>query len=267
MERTSLSHEAKTLERDVYGQRVKKTGEGRNPFAISLWLIGLVLLLVAAVLVHAHTSPWPVELQFTRAIQGPHPVPCPVPMKPHSWLEAVLFDISMINDPLFSVIIGAIWFVGLLLLRLFRQALYAVVAVASAGGLFLFFTSLVARPRPALASGICIHDTYPYYSFPSGHVIHDVVASGFLLYISLSEPVRNWRYRWLLIPFQLFFILDILLIGYSRLLQGDHWLFDVVGGYVSGALWLTLFIFLYRQTARFFTRTNVKRVVKHMTGR
>lgn len=232
-----------------------------------LWLAGLVLLVVLALLVHSHKPPWPIELQFTKAIQGPHPIPCPVIVQPHSWTEAALFDVSLVNNPLPSVIAGAIWFIGLLLLRLFRQALYAVVAVASAGGLFLLLTPLVARPRPTVKAGICVHDTYPYFSFPSGHVTHDVVTSGFLLYITLSEPVRHWRYRWLLLPFQIFFALDILLIGYSRLLEGDHWLFDVLGGYLTGALWLCFFIFLYRRTAHLLTRANLKRLGRRLSGR
>jgi membrane-associated phospholipid phosphatase len=134
--------------------------------------------------------------------------------------------------------------VGMLLLRLWRQAITFVLAVLSVGGLFLLLTPLVGRPRPSISNGICVHDHIPYFSFPSGHVSHDVVTYGFLLYVTLSEPVRSWRYRWLLIPFQLLFVFDLLTIGYSRVLEGDHWLLDIVGGYLLGALWLALFIFL-----------------------
>jgi len=228
---------------------------------IALWVIGLVMLVALAFIAHTHKAPWPFELNFTKAIQGSHPIPCPVPLQPHSWIQVGLFDISQLNNPTPSVIAAAVWLVGMLLLRLFRQALYFVVAVASVGGLFLLLTPLVARPRPTFGAGICVHDTYHHYSFPSGHVSHDVVSSGFLLYITLSEPVRRWRYRWLLIPLQIFFVLDILLIGYSRLLEGDHWLLDALGGYLLGALWLALFIFLYRCTAHLLTRERLKKLV------
>jgi membrane-associated phospholipid phosphatase len=182
-------------------------------------------------------------------------------------MEAGLFDVSQLNNPVPSFIAAAVWLVGMLLLRLFRQALYFVVAVASAGGLFLLLTPLVARPRPTIKAGICVHDIYSAYSFPSGHVIHDVVASGFLLYISFTQPVRSWRYRWLLLPLQVFFALDLLLIGYSRMLEGDHWLFDVLGGYLAGLLWLSLFIFLYRRTAHLLTYTRFKKMVRKMQSR
>lgn len=233
----------------------------RRVLGIVLWVIGLVILIVLAFFAHTHKAPLPFEVNFTKTIQGPHRIPCPVPYQAHSWLDAGLFDVSQLNNPMPSVIAAAVWVIGMLLLRLFRQALYFVVAVASVGGLFLLLTPLVARPRPTLQSGICVHDTYPYYSFPSGHVSHDVVSSGFLLYVTLSEPVRHWRYRWLLLPLQIFFLIDILTIGYSRLLEGDHWLFDVVGGYLVGFLWLALFIFLYNRTAHLLTRERLKKLI------
>jgi membrane-associated phospholipid phosphatase len=239
------------------GSRNRERGDltpGYNPvtrqqriFRVVLWILGVVVLAVLGYIVHTHKAPYPFELTATKDIQGPHPVPCLALQQPRSPLEAALFDVSQLNNPIPSVIGGAIWLVGMLILRLWRQALTLVTAVLSVGGLFLVLTPLVARPRPTIASGICVHDHYAYFSFPSGHVSHDVVTYGFLLYVTLSEPVRSWRYRWLLIPLQLLFVFDLLTIGYSRLLEGDHWLLDVTGGYIVGILWLTLFIFLYRR--------------------
>jgi membrane-associated phospholipid phosphatase len=238
---------------DIPTKHFYTTASGKNTvpgthriFWIALWITGVIILSVAAVIVHNHTSPWPIELTFTKDIQGSHPVPCPIPVQPHSWFEAALFDVSLLNNPIPSVIGGAIVVGVLLLLRWWRQALFFVIALASAGGLFLLLSSLVGRPRPGVKYGICVHDIYSYYSFPSGHVTHDVVCYGFLLYLTFTKPVREWRFRWVLIPLQLFFVYDLLFIGLSRVLEGDHWLFDVLGGYLTGALWLLLFIFLYR---------------------
>ena len=231
--------------------RVPRTTKGRGSRGrrvvwIALWVIGALVLAALAMIVHSHKAPWPFELAFTKDIQGPHQVPCLATQQPRSWLEAAFFDVSQLNNPIPSVIGGAILVGGMLLLRLWRQAIALVLAVLSVGGLFLLLTPLVGRPRPAISYGICVHDHYSYFSFPSGHVSHDVVIYGFLLYVTLSKPVRTWRYRWLLIPFQLLFIFDLLTIGYSRVLEGDHWLLDALGGYLTGALWLALAIFLYR---------------------
>ena len=91
------------------------TVPGKNKFLgthrivwITLWVVGIILFGVAAVIVHSHTAPWSVELAFTKYIQGPHPVPCPIPIQPHSWLEAALFDVSMLNNPIPSVMGGAV---------------------------------------------------------------------------------------------------------------------------------------------------------------
>src|SRR5207237_5090950 len=111
--------------------------------------------------------------------------------------------------------------------------------------LFLLPNFIVARPRP---SSPLIHVVVlePIPTFPSGHVVYAVVYYGFLLYLSLTKPISQWRYRWLLIPFQLYAVLMILLIGFSRVSEGSHWLTDASAGYLSGALFLALLIVLYR---------------------
>lgn len=218
-------------------------------FAVDVvfWIIGLIAFIALAVVVHMHTAPFPFELAFTKNIQGAHAVPCVAP-KPKSMVQSLLFVVSDLNSPGVSVIDGAIWLVVLLLMRWFLQAVFFIVAVASGGGLFLLITPLVGRPRPSVGEGICVQTTVPYHSFPSGHVIHDVVAYGFLLYLTFCKPVCDWRYRWVLLPLQFLAILELLTIGFSRVLEGEHFLLDVIGGYILGFLWLFLFIFLYRWT-------------------
>jgi membrane-associated phospholipid phosphatase len=58
----------------------------------------------------------------------------------------------------------------------------------------------------------------------------------------------------------MFAVLTILLKGYSRVFEGEHWLGDVLAGYLSGALWLTMFIFLYQWATKFVERRRSKRV-------
>ena len=151
----------------------------------------------------------------------------------------------------------------MMLFRCIRKALFLGSAVLTAGGLWLVLELLVARPRPVTAEGICIHRIVPAYSFPSGHVMHDVVLYGFLLYLSFSQPVRRWRYRWVLLPFQVIAVFYLLAVGYSRLESGEHWLFDVLGGYLAATLWLFLFIFLYHWiSSRLATRRAKQRALE-----
>ena len=99
-------------------------------------------------------------------------------------------------------------------------------------------------------------------SFPSGHVENDLVYYGFLLYLSFTKPISQWRSRWILIPFQVYAALNILFIGYSRVLEGSHWLDDALAGYLASALWLALLIFLYRWTLDWLTKRRNKRVLE-----
>ena len=132
------------------------------------------------------------------------------------------------------------------------------------GGLDQLIVLSVARPRPS-SPLIHVYMPEPIPSFPSGHVEYAVVYYGFLLYLSLTKPVSQWRYRWVLIPLQIYAVLNILLIGFSRVMEGSHWLSDVLGGYLSGALFLVLLIFVYHWALDKLTKWWAKRQLEQAT--
>ena len=127
--------------------------------------------------------------------------------------------------------------------------------------IFFLIDFIVARPRPS-SSLIHVYIPEPIPTFPSGHVVYAIVYYGFLLYLSLTKPVSQWRFRWILMPFQVYAALNILLIGYSRVYEGSHWLTDVLGGYLMGALFLVLLIILYRWTLDKLTKRHEKRLLQ-----
>jgi hypothetical protein len=53
-----------------------------RPIGIAPWVIGVVILADLDFLAHVDTAPWSFKLGFTKTIQGPHPIPCPVPLQP-----------------------------------------------------------------------------------------------------------------------------------------------------------------------------------------
>ena len=125
----------------------------------------------------------------------------------------------------------------------------------------------VQRPRPS-PNLIHVYTPLKFNSFPSGHTEHDVVFYGFLLYLSFTKEVREWRYHRFLIPLQVFALVAILGIGYSRVLEGEHWVSDVLGGYLSGTLWLFLFIFLYRAFTNYLAqRRSRKNIIASLPNR
>ena len=76
------------------------------------------------------------------------------------------------------------------------------------------------------------------YSFPSGHSMAAFIAYGMLAYI-LIQLIPHRRGRRAMVGALAGLVL---LIGFSRMFLGAHWLSDVVGGFAAGACWLGLCI-------------------------
>ena len=247
------------------GVKQQDAVQTRRRIVLSLWILGFMLLAAASVIVHLHPAPWPFDLQTTITLQN---------LQLPSWVSTLIVWVSIVDNPRPTEISYVAWLVVLSLIGVvvwrrggspipwFVTAIFLSLGVAAMAGLDRIIANLVARPRP---SSPLIHVFMPepgIPSFPSGHVENDVVYYGFLLYLSLTKPVSEWRYRWILIPFQLYAVLNILLIGFSRVLEGSHWLTDALAGYLAGALWLVLLIFLYRWTLDRLTKWYAKRVAE-----
>lgn len=99
----------------------------------------------------------------------------------------------------------------------------------------------VNRPRPAVAL-VQVFATEHGSGFPSGHALFAAVVLGFLAYLAATR-LRRRSLRTL--SFAALLIL-ILLTGTSRIYLGVHWLSDVLGGYLVGAVFLAALIWLDR---------------------
>ena len=240
----------------------------RRNVAITLWLLGFIAIVGATVMVIMHPAPWPFDLQTTITLQH---------LQLPSWLSSALSWPSIMGDPYpFTAILTAwlvvlsligvvVWLRGRSPMRWFVTAIFIFFGTILMVAIDFITGTLVARPRP---SSPLIHVYMPITivpSFPSGHVATNVFYYGFLLYLSFTKPISQWRYRWILIPFQVYAALNILLIGYSRVLEGSHWLTDALAGYLFGALFLVLLIYLYRWTLDKLTKRRAKRLVEKST--
>jgi undecaprenyl-diphosphatase len=217
-------------------------------------VIGLLALAAASVLTRSHPGPWPAELAFSRSVQS------------LSWpgIAALFNFIGTFNNPTPTGIIVGLLFAGMILLGWYRPAFFFALTVGIGNYVDTLIGNYVGRPRPSPAL-VRVDVPLKYNSFPSGHSCHMMLFYGFLLYLSFTPPVRTWRYRRALIPLQIFAALNIVLMGFSRVYQGEHWLSDILAGYLSGALWLVLFIFLFQRTTNIVKKRRAKRAPTHPT--
>jgi membrane-associated phospholipid phosphatase len=245
------------------GER-RQDAERWHRFEAIVWVICLLLFIISCFVVHAHPAPYSIDLSATETIQHLHLWP---------WLGAILIFPSILDNPLPSLIGGIFWSGSMLIMGLifwlrkkspltwFQNSVFFALTVLGSAGMNVLVDILVNRPRPD-PHKYPVHlytPLVPFPTYPSGHTEHDVAYYGFLLYLSFTKPVREWRYRWLLIPLQLFAVYDILAIGYSRVFEGDHWLTDVLGGYLEGAIYLFFFIFLYRWVTNLLAQWHAKK--------
>ncbi len=87
------------------------------------------------------------------------------------------------------------------------------------------------RSRPEFA--VYVENSF---SFPSGHATIAIAFYGFLAYM-LIHSFGRWKTK---VSIFIIWLIVILLIGFSRLYLGVHYLSDVWGGFLVGALWLII---------------------------
>ena len=128
-----------------------------------------------------------------------------------------------------AVVVGVILFVRKNWWRLL--ALFLAVAIGQA--VLNILKVAFQKPRPETEMFVFS------YSFPSGHVFSATVIYGFCIYLAFRF-IRNATAKWIVSTFLAFLIL---LIGFSRIYLGVHWLSDTLAGYVTGFAWLLFCIF------------------------
>jgi len=214
-----------------------------------LWVLAVLALVALAFFAHTHRQPMPFELGFSKDVQA---IGFP------AWVGATFRALTFLSDPRSDEIEVPIVLVLFLLFRWFWQALFLALAVVVGNGIDALIGDVVGRPRPK-PNMIHVDQKLIFNSFPSGHSCHMMVFYGFLLYLTFTQPVRQSRYRWISIPFQIWAIANILLVGFARIWEGEHWVTDVLGGYLDGAIWMVLFIFLYNLTMEKVHERRAKR--------
>jgi undecaprenyl-diphosphatase len=126
------------------------------------------------------------------------------------------------------IVIAVMWWVGHP-----RLALAWLIVLIGSGLAIDALKNVFDRERPVY-NGVFAHEDS--YSFPSGHATGSAVGYGMLAYC-LALRWKAWRRRWLLVAG---LGLLVLVIGFTRIYLGVHFLSDVLAGYALGLAWLAL---------------------------
>ena len=152
------------------------------------------------------------------------------------FLDSFFQGLTFLGDGLFSLVV----FVILLLLRRYSPALQVIIAFAASALVAQGLKSFFSMPRPKEFFG---PGKYPYFidgvthvgfsSFPSGHA-----TSVFALATMLAMLGKNKKWNILYLP-------GALLVGYSRIYLGQHFLGDILMGSLIGVILAILVHWLF----------------------
>jgi membrane-associated phospholipid phosphatase len=115
-------------------------------------------------------------------------------------------------------------------------------AVFGSAAMVFILKEIIARPRPGAPLYAFIESSY---SFPSGHATLSAALYFFVLWLLFAIIPAAWRY---VAAFTVTII--VLVVGFSRLYLGVHYLSDVLAGYVLGGLFVLLGIKVAKKLER-----------------
>ncbi|MEV8592297.1 phosphatase PAP2 family protein [Streptomyces sp. NPDC052012] len=119
-------------------------------------------------------------------------------------------------------------------------ALWLVVTVAAGTALQQGLKAAVDRARPVWPDPV---DSAHYAAFPSGHAMTATVVCGLLLWLVHHYGASRALWRTALV----LAVVSVTGVGLTRVWLGVHWPTDVLGGWLIGALVVTVSIWLHRR--------------------
>jgi membrane-associated phospholipid phosphatase len=148
-------------------------------------------------------------------------------------LVRVLDVVTDLGDPVTAVVVVGLATLWCLLRHRPRLAAYAATTGLGLAVLVPMTKALVGRDRPALP--LPVVEAPSSDSFPSGHAAIAITIGGLLTLLLLSAAGRWWRAVLLAGAAAV-----ALVVGFTRLALGVHFLSDVVAGWALGAAWLAV---------------------------
>lgn len=159
---------------------------------------------------------------------------------PVSW-QPFFLGVTSLGDPIVTIGIGiVVAFFGYIHsnTRLILSGAMVLFTLMTGGILKLLFAR--ARPLSEYAANLRV-DTF---SFPSGHSSGSMIAYGLLAYLALKLLPGPWGLIAAIVCGAIIF-----LVGISRIYLGAHFPSDVLAGWLLGAAFLCLIVFVVKPLA------------------
>lgn len=150
----------------------------------------------------------------------------------HAVVEAALKAVTTLGNT--AVLFGVVGVIAVALIVRHRSRLAAYLVVTGLGAIIMgpALKLFVGRLRPVVEHKVALA---PGNSFPSGHALGSIVCYGAVALVFL--PAVHGRGRRILLAA---IAVLVALIGFSRIALGVHFLSDVIGGWLLGAVWLAV---------------------------
>jgi undecaprenyl-diphosphatase len=159
----------------------------------------------------------------------------------HAWMrvhatplgDQTALVISFLGGPMMMTIIALV--VGMILARRGAWLMLSAWLAAFVVGAFLdwMLKNMIRRPRPVGAERF-LHGIS--FSYPSGHSMGSLIGFAMLSYVLFELWPPAHRHRAIVV---IATVALVLLVGWSRLYLGVHYLSDVIAGFAAGAVWVT----------------------------
>lgn len=145
--------------------------------------------------------------------------------------DEIMTIVTMLGDGAVMIVVGCAIVAWLLWRREWRLALAAFITILAARLFVPLMKLWLQRPRPLELSGLP-----EVFSFPSGHTTFATVTLGVFAVLA-SHGLRSWGKA---VVFAAAGI-AVIAVAYSRIYLGAHWMSDVLGGFLFGAVMIAAF--------------------------
>lgn len=145
--------------------------------------------------------------------------------------DEIMTMVTMLGDGVVMGIVGITIVLWLVWRREWRVAVAAFATILAARIFVPWMKLWLQRPRPVELTGLP-----EVFSFPSGHTTFATVTLG-VLAVLVTHGLRSWSKA---VVFSGVGI-AVIAIAYSRIYLGAHWMSDVLGGFLFGAVMIAAF--------------------------